>query len=132
MANLSIPRLAPQDLIQCEAQRAKECKPPSFSRSDSTSISAYWAGFALDIMKDHHNKPCDMLEDIQATILLGFLLLNVEGFSVRVHSFLTIIVSRARDLSLHKIDAAGSCAPRNAIETEIKRRVWWYIVTIDW
>lgn len=106
--------------------------PPSFSQSDGTRLSAYWAGCALDMIKYHHNMPCDKLEDIQATILLGHLLLNVEGFSARVHSSFTINVSRARDLALHKIDAARPWAPRDAINTEIERRVWWHIVTIDW
>jgi hypothetical protein len=107
-------------------------KPPPFSRSEGTRLSTYWAGCALEMMKDHHNRSCDMLEDIQATMLLGSLVLSVKGFSARVHSFFTVIVSRARDLSLHKIDAAGPWASRNAIDTEIKRRVWWYIVTTDW
>jgi hypothetical protein len=106
--------------------------PLLFSQSDGTRLSAYWAGLALDIMKDHRNTSPDVLEDIQASILLGSLLVNVEGFSARVHSFFTVIVSRARDLSLHKIDIRGSWTPRSAINIEIKRRVWWYIVTIDW
>lgn len=59
-----------------------------------------------------------MLGDIQATIFLGFLLLNVEGFSARVYSYFTVTISRARDLLLHKIDAAGSCVPRIGIDTE--------------
>jgi hypothetical protein len=78
-------------------------KPPPFSRSDGTHLSAYWAGLALDIMKDHHSRSCGILEDIQATILLGSLILNVEGFSARVYSFFTVIVSKARDLSLHVV-----------------------------
>ncbi len=106
--------------------------PPPFSPSDSTYLSAYWAGCALDMMKYHHNRSCEMLEVIQATIILGFLLLDIEGFSARVHSYFTINVSRARDLSLHKIDKPGYCTPRNTIDTEIKRRVWWHIVTADW
>ncbi|KAJ9617102.1 hypothetical protein H2200_000823 [Cladophialophora chaetospira] len=106
--------------------------PPPFSRSDSTRISAYWAGFALDIIKDHHSRPCDRLEDVQATVLLATLLLNVEGFSARVHWFLTVLVSKARDLQLHKIDAPGSWASQKTRDKEIRRRVWWHIVTIDW
>lgn len=107
-------------------------KPLPFSQSDGTRLSTYWAGCALDIMKYHHNRPCDMLEDIQATTLLGLLLLNVEGFSARLHSYFIVILSKARDLSLHKIDAAGSWGPRNALDTEIRHRVWWHTVTTDW
>lgn len=103
-----------------------------FSQFDGAHLSAYWAEIALNMMKDRHNTSCDMLEDLQATIILGNLLLNIEGFSARVHSFFTITVSKARDLSLHKIDSAGSWAPRDSIDTEVRRRVWWYLVTIDW
>ncbi|KEF53094.1 uncharacterized protein A1O9_11002 [Exophiala aquamarina CBS 119918] len=106
--------------------------PLPSSQSDSIRLSTYWAGCALDIMKYHHNKPCDMFEDIQATILLGFFLLNVEGFSARLHSYLIVIVSRVRDLSLHNVDTKGSSKPRGPLDTEIKRRVWWHIVTTDW
>jgi hypothetical protein len=43
----------------------------------------------------------------------------------------------ARDLSLHKIDAPtnhgpGSPNQGNTLETEIKRRVWWHVVSSDW
>ncbi|OQV11302.1 Fungal Zn2-Cys6 binuclear cluster domain-containing protein [Cladophialophora immunda] len=102
------------------------------SQSDATHLSTYWTGCALNLMRYHHNRSCDMVEVIQATILLSYLLLEVEGFSHRVHSYFTINVFRARDLSLHKIDAPGSWAPRSAVDMEIKRRIWWNVVTTDW
>ena len=105
---------------------------PPFSGSNGTRLSTYWASCALDIMKHYQNKSCDMLEVIQATIILGFVLLNAEGFSARAHSYFTANVSRARDLLLHKIDAPGPRTRQDAVDAEIGRRVWWHIVTIDW
>ena len=103
-----------------------------FSQTDSIRVSPYWATCAFNLLNDLHRKPCDTIEDIQATILLAFHLINVEGFSARLHYLSTVAISRARDLQLHRIDAVSPTAPTNATETEIKRRVWWYLVTIDW
>ncbi|OCT47378.1 putative Zn(II)2Cys6 transcription factor [Cladophialophora carrionii] len=107
------------------------------SSTDALQASAFWANSALEVLEFSRRMVARRLADIQASIILGFLLFHNEGFSTRARCLFASGVAMARELSLHKIDAPGNPASglpnnQNALETEIKRRVWWHTAATDW
>ncbi|ETI29543.1 hypothetical protein G647_01996 [Cladophialophora carrionii CBS 160.54] len=107
------------------------------SSTDALQASMFWANSALEVLEFTQRMVARQLADIQASIILGFLLFHNEGFSTRARCLFASGVAMARELSLHKIDAPGNPASgwpnnQNALETEIKRRVWWHTVATDW
>jgi len=111
--------------------------PLELSISDASQVSLYWTNSALEML-DVSRRTCEgVIEDIQATILLSFLLYHLEGFSARARGLFASALCIARDLSLHKIDLPSSQASdartqTDAISLEIKRRVFWHAVATDW
>ena len=112
-----------------------------FSTSEESNQAALtWGKAALDILDNSRRTTSGSVEDVQATIVMYFLVLSLEGFSARSRSLMTTALVIARDLSLHRIDAQRHGQQSNshddrieiAIEIEIKRRVWWHIVATDW
>ncbi len=110
---------------------------PLFSTcKDANQAALTWGKAALDVLDYSRRTTSGSMEDIQATIVMGFLVLSLEGFSARSRSLMTTALIIARDLSLHRIDAQRHGQQINTsddqIEIEIKRRVWWHIVATDW
>ncbi|OAP58957.1 hypothetical protein AYL99_06254 [Fonsecaea erecta] len=106
---------------------------PSFSPSDAAQASSFWTNATQEVIESSRRIATRKLEDVQAAIILGFLLFHCEGFSTRARCVFATAAAMSRDLSLHKIDAPGNAATqRNTLETEIKRRVWWHVVATDW
>lgn len=103
----------------------------------ATEVALVWTKYVLDIL-DHSRRttsPC--LEAIQASIILSFLVYNIEGAPARSRSLWSSTLSIARELSLHKVDSVitncQNMKTRNdIIEHEIKRRVWWFLASSDW
>ncbi|KIW69703.1 hypothetical protein PV04_05565 [Phialophora macrospora] len=107
------------------------------SHTDAVQASTFWTNSALEALEFTRRSVARRLADIQAGIILGFLLFHSEGFSTRSRCLFASGVSMARDLLLHKIDAPGNQAAsspsnRDPLEAEIKRRVWWHVVATDW
>jgi hypothetical protein len=107
------------------------------SNSDASQASLFWTKAALDLLGISHRTSEGGIEDIQATILLSFLLYHLEGFSARAHGLFASSLSIARDLSLHKIDAPGSQSSDLLVHTdpvslEMRRRIFWHAVATDW
>lgn len=105
-----------------------------FRTSDPYQASTIWANAALEVLDLSRRTTSGSLEDVQTSIIMGFLLYHMEGFSPRCRFLFTGSVAISRDLCLHKLDAPTNQTsnPPNSIETEIKRRVWWHIVATDW
>jgi hypothetical protein len=77
--------------------------------------------------------------DIQAMILLIFATFHLEGFSTRARLLHARAIGMARDLRLHRMDAAaqphtsvGDTHPRVLLDLELKRRVFWHLAASDW
>jgi hypothetical protein len=105
--------------------------------TDALQACTFWTNSALEALEFTRRTVARRLADIQAGIILGFLLFHNEGFSTRARCLFASGVAMARDLLLHKIDAPGnqSASPpntRNPWEAEVKRRVWWHTVATDW
>ena len=107
---------------------------PSLSGTDTARASVFWTDATLELLEFTHRTTARRLEEVQASIILGFLLFHTEGFSTRARCLFANAVAKGRDLLLHKIDAPSNQVQnkRNGVETEIKRRVWWHVVATDW
>lgn len=108
-----------------------------FQGSDPAQASILWINTALELLEQSRITTSGSFEDVQASIVLGFLMYHLEGWSARSRSLLTGAVAIARSLSLHKIDmhaeiTSAALDHATLIENEIKRRVWWSLVSIDW
>jgi hypothetical protein len=106
-----------------------------FSDHSAATEAAYgWTTQAFDIMDQSRRTTSPSLEDIQASVILSFLAYNIEGAPARSRSVWSSTLSRARELSLHKVDAKSSTfsTQDDIIVHEIKRRLWWYLASSDW
>ncbi|KAJ9631306.1 hypothetical protein H2204_008248 [Knufia peltigerae] len=108
-----------------------------FPPSSAAHASLVWANSALEVMEFSRRTAAGGLEEIQAAILMAFLLYHVEGFSARSRRLFAGAISTARDMGLHKLDATpsqSSNSPKAAdpVDIEIQRRVWWHVVATDW
>lgn len=103
---------------------------------DANQASLLWSKAALDLLEHSRRTTCGSIEDIQATVILSFLVLNLEGLSATSRSLMRTALIIARDISLYKVDAhhheRRSNHQDDGIEIEVKRRVWWHVVATDW
>ncbi|KAL1955984.1 hypothetical protein VTO42DRAFT_7884 [Malbranchea cinnamomea] len=107
------------------------------SNKAAADLSSAWSRAALDILEYSRRTTAGSIEDVQAAIIVAYLVFNYPGFSSQLRSLHSIILAMARDLSLHKVDATrrkGQEADLRArlIDDEIKRRIWWHIASTDW
>ena len=107
-----------------------------FTLQEANQASLLWSKAALDVLEHSRRTTSGSIEDVQATIILSFLALNLEGFSARSRSLMTTALVTARNLGLHMLDAQNEerqgHTRERGIEVEVKRRVWWHIAATDW
>jgi Fungal specific transcription factor domain len=109
-----------------------------FGTTEAAEQSALaWTKAALDLLEYSNQSGQGSVEEVQASILLGFLLYNLEGFSARAKSLNCAAISIARTLALHTIDSMKEKSRRShsqqeVVQIEVKRRVWWHLVATDW
>lgn len=77
------------------------------------------------------------LEEVQAMIILSFVVSHLEGLSRRYWSLFAEASMMSRALGLHLIDdqhrnLLKSNSSLDSIQAEMGRRVWWYLVATDW
>ncbi|KAE8134360.1 hypothetical protein BDV38DRAFT_273692 [Aspergillus pseudotamarii] len=88
-----------------------------------------WSKMALDVLEHSSRSTPGSIEDIQATIILSFVIFNFEGFTMRFRALSASALTMARDLSLHRLDARPDRLPDphapldSDIGREIKRRL---------
>lgn len=111
--------------------------PLEVSEAAASHASLFWTNAALEMLEISRRTCEGRIEDIQATILLSFLMYNLEGPSVRTRGLFHSALCIARDLSLHRIDGPFNQSPgvqtcEDRVHAEIKRRVIWHAVSTDW
>ncbi|KAH8689888.1 hypothetical protein BGW36DRAFT_307264 [Talaromyces proteolyticus] len=78
------------------------------------------------------------VEGIQATIIICHCVSNLgQEPAIRAYFVHGTMISQGRQLGLHRIDSVQSkeCRKRNGydpVELELKRRLWWQLVSFDW
>ncbi|EKG19769.1 Transcription factor fungi [Macrophomina phaseolina MS6] len=104
------------------------------AEEEAKHASSAWLEAALEVLHQARRVQAVCLEEVQATIIVSYLVYNLEGFSSRFRLLNTQALGLARDLSLHRMDD-GPLRPsphERLIQSEVKRRVWWHIVSVDW
>lgn len=69
--------------------------------------------------------------------ILGHLLMNTDGFPIKVHLIRHRCLLMSRDLQIHRLDTAKAREERrikgcDMIDVEVQRRAWWNMVASDW
>lgn len=91
-----------------------------------------WVHSALGLLDQSQRATSYCLEDIQARVIIAYVFYNTEGCSARFRFLHSSSLSMARDLGLHLIDGSKNNQSDDRVTKEIKRRLWWYIVSTDW
>lgn len=105
------------------------------TRADEKAVD--WLKGALDVFDVAQRKGQVSLESAQGLIILAFVLFNTDGVSARSRGYLFQAITICRELGLHRLDypdnyAMGSMSTYTKLQAEIARRVWWYLVGMDW
>lgn len=104
--------------------------------NDAVRLSKFISKSALDVLDYSRRQTSGTLEDVQASILMSQVIFHLDGYSARSRFLSTVAASIARDLRLHRLDAddsdPSSGNPRQLIEREVKRRVFWWIASNEW
>ncbi|KAL0938125.1 uncharacterized protein CTRU02_207856 [Colletotrichum truncatum] len=102
------------------------------SSEEATKTALTWVRSVLNIFEQ--SPPCTLgcLEEVQARVILSYLVYNFEGCSGRFRFLHSCSVAAAREGSLHIVDSPSLEQQNDAVTREIKRRIWWHIVATDW
>lgn len=111
-------------------------RPLFKSANEAHKQTSTWLKRTLDLLDFSRRVGSPTIEDVQATIIVGFVICNVVGISSQAHFWFTSATSTAWQLSLHRIDHPQhgdlNVPQRDSIEAEVGRRVWWNLVGTDW
>lgn len=106
------------------------------SSAEAKQQTTSWVKATLDVIDYSARVASNSLEHVQALIHICYILFHLEGFSTQLRSVFGTTVTFARNLGLHVIDLPQSTnhkKPRSSVlATELGRRVWWSVVTLDW
>lgn len=96
-----------------------------------------WARAALDLLDQSRRTTSGSLEDVQALLVMSFMVFHLDGFSARGRSLFASAVNIGRDIRLHRVDEDGAVpdhelSSKALIDREIKRRMWWHLASTDW
>lgn len=94
------------------------------SAKEAASLSSMWSNATLDVLEYSRRTTAASVEDLQATIVISYVIYNSQGFSPMFRSLHSNMITMARDLSLHKIDSPqgkGETDPQpSQIEADVK------------
>lgn len=113
--------------VQCDSHRGL------FStRAEAHQQSLLWLKATEDVVDISHRITRISIEGVQGISIATFVLLNMEGFSRRCRSLFNMTFLLARELGLHVLDHPSNAKIAHLAQTEIGRRVWWYLLASDW
>lgn len=104
---------------------------------EATECSLLWTKATFDVLDHCRRTTTGSMEEIQATIIVTFLVYHLEGFSARIRSLFSSAIAMAREISLHVVDRQDASSHQresvmSVVETEMKRRIWCFLVATDW
>lgn len=105
--------------------------------AEANAQAIIWLKGTMDVFDVAQRNVQAELESAQGLIILSFVLLNIEGISTRARNYLFQAISISRELGLHRLDhplntSTGHPKAYSGIRAEAARRVWWYLVGLDW
>lgn len=103
----------------------------------ASQMSAIWTKTALDVLEYSRRVGPGSIQDLQATIIISYLIHNARAHGALNRSLHAIALTMARDLALHLTDStrkwkAEGDRPFSPIEAEVRRRIWWHLISLDW
>lgn len=102
----------------------------------ANQASSAWSDAAIDVADYSRRTSSASIENIQAMIIIEYLIYNNNGFSAACRLLHSNTITMARDLSLHRIDIPHKRqkidSEASLAEDETKRRIWWYVASTDW
>ena len=111
----------------------RDCQRGLFSTpAEANSQSPLWIKATEDVLDIAHRTTSVSIEGVQGLIIVALALADFEGFFRRCRSLYNMAFLLARELGLHFLDHPSNAAVSDSVQTEIGRRVWWYLVASDW
>jgi len=111
----------------------EDCQRGVFATSEEANGQPQlWIKAIEDVLDVSHRTTRVSIEGIQGMCIASFVMLSMEGFSRRPRSFFNTCFLLARELGLHVLDHPSNAGSAKTVQTEIGRRVWWYLVATDW
>jgi hypothetical protein len=102
------------------------------SEVEASAQTDMWIRAAYDVFNAGQNGPPAALETVQGACILGLLICNLEGVSLRYRHLVSTGLWLCRQLGLHRLDCGPNTEDKNTIRAEVGRRVWWFLVATDW
>ena len=102
----------------------------------STSVKAndqasLWIKAAEDALDIACRSPKVSIEGVQGAVIIRFVAANIDGLH-RCRVLFPMGLVLARDLGLHRVDHPFNANMANTAQSEIGRRIWWYLCASDW
>lgn len=107
------------------------------TREEAKAAFKAYARLALDILEHPRLFIQASTTALVAIGTMAHLLMNTDGFPLKVHVLRHRCLLMAREMQVHRVDTAKSREERrlkgcNMIDIEVQRRVWWNMVASDW
>lgn len=102
------------------------------SEGNAAAHSHTWRASAFDLLDQSQRAALNSLDAIHARLVLADLVYNMEGTSSRFRYIQSGARAAAYEMGLHLIDLPGHENGDTSLCREMKRRVWWYLVSTDW
>lgn len=115
---------------------ADNSNPLFVTSQQARKVAIYWLRTVLDIFEHVRRSTSANLETVQSHILCLFLLYHIEGYSPKIRSILASAIAAAKEIGMHKTDShihtTSEDSQADVIDREMRRRVWWHLVSTDW
>jgi hypothetical protein len=108
-----------------------------FKHSEAMSYCHQWTILAQDALSAANCLAKPTLETLQSLILIAQNLTPNTGAIATLRTLTATVMHTARAMSLHQVDSPLNKKQRESTqvdwaELEVKRRIWWHIVSTDW
>lgn len=105
---------------------------------ETLNLTKALAKSSLDVLDHSRRTTSGSIEDVQANLILSLVIFHLDGNSARARLLSSTAIFLAKDLQLHRLDApqdpvgVKQLSLGDLIDREVKRRVFWMLVTEDW
>lgn len=100
---------------------------------DASIKNAVWMAATGNLIDLCSRSNCKSLEIVQGLVVFSNTIGHIEGPTHRHRCYFNQALTMARELELHTSDLPGGhSSGYTQVQEEVRRRVWWYLVTTDW